>query len=350
MLIAKMSDIFHVVVTFPWPLRTHLSGAYCATKGIPPMTVPARPRPLLRWSRTAAACAAAALALAMTLGSAVGGADITDPDCPQHRAIGPIATAGCPGGGGGGGGYPPAFSGPTSVSLTGIAGTALTESTFTTSGDPAPTLSATCLPYGVTFTNTGFGTGRGTLNGTPTDAGTSTITITATNSAGTATTIVTLTVTPAPAAPTFTDTTPATLSAIAGTAIGDQTFTANGYPTPTLTATGLPTGITFTNGTLAGTPTDAGTSTITITATNSAGTTTKTVTLTVTPAPAAPTFTDNTPATLNGIVGTAITNQTFTANGYPTPTLTATGLPTGITFTNGTLAGTPTDAGTSTIT
>ncbi|MCJ0906867.1 putative Ig domain-containing protein, partial [Rhodococcus sp. ARC_M6] len=46
--------------------------------------------------------------------------------------------------------------------------------------------------------------------------------------------------------------------------------------------------ITFTNGTLAGTPTDAGTSTITITATNSAGTTTKTVTLTVTPASVTP--------------------------------------------------------------
>lgn len=66
---------------------------------------------------------------------------------------------------------------------------------------------------------------------------------------------------------------------------GSATVVASGTPTPTLEATGLPTGVTFTDngngtGTIAGTIAADGSSTITITATNSEGTDTQTFTLT----------------------------------------------------------------------
>ncbi|MDI9918657.1 putative Ig domain-containing protein [Rhodococcus sp. IEGM 1379] len=121
----------------------------------------------------------------MTLDSAVGVADPFDPDCPfQNRAT----TADCPGGGAV---DPPLFSDNLPLVLTGVVGTAISDHLFTVRGNPTPTLTATGLPTGITFTNS-------TLAGTPTEAITSTITITisATNTSGTTTKTVTLTVTP----------------------------------------------------------------------------------------------------------------------------------------------------------
>jgi hypothetical protein len=146
--------------------------------------------------------------------------------------------------------------------------------TVTTTGYPAPALSATsspALPSGVTFTDNGNGTA--TLAGTPPPGsqGTYMLTINAGNSAGTASQSFTLTVSSGLAI----------TSAAAGTATAGQAFsftvTTTGSPAPTLTRAGtLPSGITFTansNGTatLAGTPAagDSGSYPLTFTAKNS---------------------------------------------------------------------------------
>ena len=122
---------------------------------------------------------------------------------------------------------------------------------------------------------------------------------------------------------------------------GNFTPTANGYPAPTFTESGaLPTGVTFTHGSLEGMPTQTGSFPITFTA-SGGGTTTQSFTLTVDQAPAitsanAATFSQSAPGTF-----------TVTSTGTPTPTLSEFGnLPSGVTFTphadgTGTLAGTP---------
>ena len=134
-----------------------------------------------------------------------------------------------------------------------------------------------------------------------------------------------------------------------GTA-GTFKVTDTGTPAPTLSESGaLPAGVTFTAGTLSGTPTASGSFPITITAAN--GTTpnaTQSFTLTVNPAPTvnhAPAITSANSTTFT--VGTAGTFK-VTATGTPAPTLTNSGtLPGGVTFTasTGTLSGTPTASG-----
>ncbi|MGG7101554.1 putative Ig domain-containing protein [Rhodococcus sp. 24CO] len=157
-----------------------------------------------------------------------------------------------------------AFSDAGTVTVNGIAGTALTH-LFATTGNPAPTLTATGLPTGLTLSETGA------LTGTPTTEGSFPFTITATNGIGNAATLnVTLIVAAAPAAPMFTDAGPVTLDAVAGTALTRE-FTVTGNPAPTITVvdpTKLPIGLTFADGTLSGTPTTAGSYTFILNATN----------------------------------------------------------------------------------
>ena len=123
---------------------------------------------------------------------------------------------------------------------------------------------------------------------------------------------------------------------------GTFTPTATGTPAPTFGETGaLPTGVTFTAGSLTGTPTVTGSFPITFTASNGAGPdAVQDFTLNVGVPPvitsaAATTF-------VEGTLGTF----TPTATGTPVPIFGETGpLPTGVTFTTGSLTGTPTQGG-----
>jgi PKD repeat protein len=152
------------------------------------------------------------------------------------------------------------------------------------------------------------------------------------------------TITVLPATPAITSA--ATATGTVGVAFSYQ-ITASNSPT-SYNATGLPAGLSVntTSGLISGTPTTAGTSSVTLSATNTGGTGTRTLTLTVNPP--APVITSTGSAT--GIVGTAFTYQIVATNS-PT-SFNATGLPAGLSIntTNGLISGTPTTAGTSTVT
>ena len=221
--------------------------------------------------------------------------------------------------------------------------------TVTTSGVPPCVLSENgALPPGVTFTDNGNGTA--TLTGTPAggSGGPYPFTITATNLAGYYTQSFTLTVnqackiTAAPLTPTLT-------AGFAWPSTVTSAVTSTGWPTCTLSATGLPSGINFTDngdgtGTFSGTPAAAGTPSITITAHNGVGSdATQTFTLTVVPGQACAITSAHHATFTVGHAGTF----TVTSTGVPNCALSETGaLPPGVTFIdNGdgtaTLAGTP---------
>ncbi|HUB69333.1 MAG TPA: putative Ig domain-containing protein, partial [Acidimicrobiales bacterium] len=230
----------------------------------------------------------------------------------------------------------------------------------TTTGEPAPALTATAgtLPSGLTFTDNGNGTA--TIAGTPATGtgGVYAFTVEASNGSGEATQGFTLTNTEAPtitsaSTATFTTTVPSTFE-----------ITTTGYPValaatsttvPTDPAT-LPSGLTFTDngngtGTIAGTPASGtqGTYPVTITASNSLAdeSVSQTLDIVVNRATAPKLTVPTADFTLNqaGSVG-------ITATGYPTPAITLGGtVPPGLTFaaTDGgtaTLSGTPTTSGT----
>ncbi len=130
---------------------------------------------------------------------------------------------------------------------------------------------------------------------------------------------------------------------------GSFTVTATGEPTPSLSASALPSGITFVDngngtGTLSGTPTVSGAFGITFTASNGAGSTTQSFTLTVDQAPVI------TSASNTTFLAGVPSSFTVTTSGFPTPSLTEVGALPALFFVNngngtGTLAGTPTPGG-----
>lgn len=247
----------------------------------------------------------------------------------------------------------------SAATVTETAGTAFSY-TVATTGYPAPALTATGLPAGVSLSDNGHGTG--TLSGTnAVAAGTYSLTVTAANGGGSASQTITLTVNRAGAGTVPAFTSPASDTVRAGTLF---TFTATTAGSilglnllTSVTEQGpLPAGLTLTVNTLtgtlviAGTPTANGTYPVTLTATNSAGTVTQAFVLTV---QAPPAFSTGSSATAT--VGSPFSFMVGTS-GTPTPALTESGaLPPGLTFTdNGdgtaTLGGAPTTAGTYTLT
>ena len=243
----------------------------------------------------------------------------------------------------------PSFTSAGAVQAT--AGTAL-NFTVTTLGVLPTTIAETGkLPSGISFSNKGNGTA--TLTGTPTSSsgGAYPITLTASNNSGTVTQSFVLTVI---ARPSFTTTNGAT--ATVGSTF-NFTVAATGAPTANMTESGaLPQGLSFTdngNGTaaLAGTPgvAQGGVYRLTLTATNTVGSASQTFTLTVSQAPSI-----TSAATATATHGTAFTFK-FTSSGYPAAFLTHTGSVAGLSFSGGfngtlTLSGTPTTAGTYSLT
>ncbi len=231
---------------------------------------------------------------------------------------------------------PPVITSATTAS--GAVGSAFSYQIMATNSPTS--YAATGLPAGLTVNNA-----TGLISGTPTAAGTSTVTLSATNSGGTGTATLTLTIALVVPAPVITSAT--TASGTVGSAFSYQ-ITATNSPI-SYGAAGLPAGLTVNTATglISGTPTAAGTSTVTLSATNSGGTGNATLTLTVA-VPPAPVITSAT--TANGTVGSAFSYQ-ITATNSPT-SYGATGLPAGLTVNTATglISGTPTAAGTSTVT
>ena len=220
-------------------------------------------------------------------------------------------------------------------------------------GDSSPTAtiaswSSSGLPPGLAISPT-----TGAITGTPTTAGSYSVTVTATDSAGFAgSTTFAWTVTN-----TVTVASPGSQSSLSGAAISSlATNASDSSSTASIThygATGLPAGLSInsTTGAITGTPTTAGSHPATVTATDSAGfsgsvTFTWTVSNTVS-------ITD--PGDQSDVSGSAI--APVVASGTDTSSTTslsyaATGLPAGLTDdpTTGTISGTPTTAGTTSVT
>jgi hypothetical protein len=219
------------------------------------------------------------------------------------------------------------------------------------------------LPAGLTMSTSGL------ISGTPTaaNAGT-TVTVQVSNGSQTASGNVTIVINAATSgatAPSFTN--PAsgsvTINGTVNAQITQYTLAASGSPAPVLSInTGtLPAGLAFnaTTGVISGAPTASGSSTVTFRAQNSAGSAVATVTFNIAAAPggpSAPAFYNplNGSATIPGTVNASIAPYTLGASGSPTPTLSLSGgtLPGGISLNTatGVISGTPTAAGTSTVT
>ncbi|WP_260705973.1 beta strand repeat-containing protein [Edaphobacter flagellatus] len=220
-------------------------------------------------------------------------------------------------------------------------GTPYTGNVGVTGGTAPYTCTITGLPAGLTANNC-------SITGTPTAAGTSTLTVHATDSSSpTASTTGTVSLVINPAAVTLTLTAPP--AGTINTAYTGSVGVTGGTAPYTCTITGLPAGLTANNCAITGTPTAAGTSTLTVHATDSSSptaSTTGTVSLVINPAAVTLTLT----APPAGTINTAYTGSVGVTGGTAPYTCTITGLPPGLTANNCAISGTPTAAGTSTLT
>lgn len=221
-----------------------------------------------------------------------------------------------------------------------------TSFTITTSGYPKPALTlAEQLPAGLTFADNGNGTA--TISGVPTERRDGDLdTLTADNGVGTPA-VQRLSV--------IVDEAPVFLSGdtvvFDKDGAGGHDIVTDGRPVPTLTLTGdLPAGLTFTangggRGSIDGTPTVGGRTTLVVTAANGIDpAATQTLTIIVRDAAQI-----TSAARLTASVGRE-TSFTVTTTGFPVPAISADDLPPGTTFTDnedgtGTLAGAPTTPG-----
>lgn len=215
-------------------------------------------------------------------------------------------------------------SAPSITSASSTSGTLGSPLSFqaAATGSPTPTWSKTgSLPGGVTLSPNGL------LSGTPTAFGVFPFVLEASNGINPpATQNFTLTIN---AVPFFVsaDATTFTEGATNGFPV-----VASGYPAPSvaLTSGTLPTGVSFSGGSLSGVPTQTGTFDLVFTATNSQGSTPQSFTLTVNAADDSPSITSKN--SLIVFVGQPISFQ-VTAVGTPAPTITEQGaLPANVTW------------------
>ncbi len=192
----------------------------------------------------------------------------------------------------------------------------------------AITLTASGLPNGLDINSAAR-----TITGTPTSVGTFTVTLTASDATLSASQTFTWTITAVPTSPPVINN-PGSQSGTVGVAV-NLALTASdpeGYPL-TLTASGLPNGLSINSAarTIVGTPGTAGTFNVTVTASNGPFSASQGFTWTIAPAPNNPPVLGN-PGNQNGTVGVAV-NLALTASDPdgPAPTLSASGLPGGLT-------------------
>ena len=220
----------------------------------------------------------------------------------------------------------------------GVVGTPYSASFSARGGTPGYSfsLAAGSLPGGLALT------GDGGLSGTPASAGQFPFTVKVTDAAAaTATTAFVLVV--APAALTITGSVSDTQ---VGSAVSAQFGATGGVPPYTFTVSGsIPSGASFSSGTLSGTANSPGAFQFTVVATDSRGiVASKTFTITVTVNPLKLTGTAG-----NGQVGVTYSAQ-FGATGGAAPyTFSAGGLPPGVQLSGASLGGTPTAAGAFTV-
>ncbi len=243
---------------------------------------------------------------------------------------------------------------PAAGSLSATGGVAYSQSFVATSGT-APYTYALAVNSGTLPTGLSFNTATGVLSGTPTTTGTVNFTVTGTDSStGTGPYTVSAIYTLTTSAPTV-SLSPTTLSsATVGTATS-QSVTASGGASPysyAVVSGALPAGLSLnaSTGTLAGTPTAAGTFSFTVRATDAnAYSGTRSYSLTV----AAPTIALS-PTTLAGATVSTAYSQSVTAGGGTAPytyAVTSGALPTGLSLSSaGTLSGTPTAGGSFSVT
>lgn len=262
-----------------------------------------------------------------------------DSATPANTVTGPVSITISAGSGGG--------SLVITAPVSGVVGTPYTG-TIGVSGGTAPytcQITAGTLPAGLSISNC-------TITGTPTTAGTSTITVKATDSSSpslTNTAPVAITIAPSGSGTLIIANPP---TAYVGTPYTGTIGVSGGVAPYTcqITSGTLPAGLSINNCTITGTPTTAGTSTITVKATDSSNpaiTTTGPATITVS---TAGTLTIASPP--NATVGTPYTGTIGVTGGTAPYTcqITSGTLPAGLTANNCTITGTPTTAGTSTVT
>ena len=228
----------------------------------------------------------------------------------------------------------------------GSEGTAYSQ-TLTVSGDIAVTWSITSgdLPSGLTLSE------DGTISGTPTESGTFTFTVLASNSSGSDTKTLSITITSSASSTTAPSITTSSLTEGVMYSAYSASLEASGTSpiTWSLADGTLPDGLILSeDGTISGTPTEGGVFSFTVSAANSAGSDSATLSITITyTAIRAPKIT--TTSLTSGYTGSSY-GAKLTATGTSI-TWSADNLPDGLTLsTSGYLSGTPTTAGTYSIT
>ena len=227
----------------------------------------------------------------------------------------------------------------------GQVGVSYNASVSATGGVPPISYSGSGLPDGLTLASSG------SISGTPTTAGAFSFRVTATDSSrvtnAPASVTATFTITILPAALAFG---PASLpDGTVNVAYSGSVSATGGAPPYTFSLSGLPDGLTASaSGGVSGTPTTAGTFHASATVTDSAGAhATQSYTIQIAALPLVIT----TASAPNGTVGSAYSASFAASGGVPAYTFSATGQPQGLAMSaTGTLSGTPSLAGTFTVT